>query len=78
MYNIFLLHCLQASSNFEFICYGYASCIIYISFYITIILLTYYYYYSGSKVNSAFHPSEVDKMSTRKFWELVVKSKLPP
>ena len=24
----------------------------------------------GSKVDSAFHPSEVDKMSTRKFWEL--------
>ena len=24
----------------------------------------------GSKVNSAFHPSEVDKMSTRNFWEL--------
>ena len=23
-----------------------------------------------SKVNSAFHPSEVDKMSTRNFWEL--------
>ena len=23
-----------------------------------------------SKVNSAFHPSEVDKMSTRDFWEL--------
>ena len=22
------------------------------------------------KVNSAFHPSEVDKMSTRNFWEL--------
>ena len=25
---------------------------------------------SGSKVDSAFHPSEVDKMSTRNFWEL--------
>ena len=24
----------------------------------------------GSYVDSAFHPSEVDKMSTRKFWEL--------
>ena len=24
----------------------------------------------GSKVESAFHPSEVGKMSTRKFWEL--------
>ena len=24
----------------------------------------------GSKVDSAFHPSEVDKMSTRNFWEL--------
>ena len=24
----------------------------------------------GSKVDSAFHPPEVDKMSTRKFWEL--------
>ena len=32
----------------------------------------------GSKVNSAFHPSKFDKMSTRNFWELVVKSKLPP
>ena len=31
----------------------------------------------GSKVNSAFHPSKVDKMSTRNFWELVVKRKLP-
>ena len=27
----------------------------------------------GSKVDSAFHPSEVDKMSTRNFWELSVK-----
>ena len=27
-------------------------------------------YVGGSKVNSAFHPSEVDKMSTRNFWEL--------
>ena len=25
---------------------------------------------SGSKVNSAFHPSEVNKMSTRNFWGL--------
>ena len=24
----------------------------------------------GSKVDSAFHPSEVDKMSTRNIWEL--------
>ena len=24
----------------------------------------------GSKVDSVFHPSEVDKMSTRNFWEL--------
>ena len=24
----------------------------------------------GSKVDSAFHPSKVDKMSTRSFWEL--------
>ena len=24
----------------------------------------------GSKVDSAFHPSEVGKMSTRSFWEL--------
>ena len=24
----------------------------------------------GSKVDSAFHPSEVDKVSTRNFWEL--------
>ena len=24
----------------------------------------------GSKVDSAFHPSEVDKVSTRTFWEL--------
>ena len=32
----------------------------------------------GSEVDSAFHPSEVGKMSTRNFWELVVKSKLPP
>ena len=24
----------------------------------------------GSKVNSAFHPSEVDQMGTRNFWEL--------
>ena len=33
---------------------------------------------SGSKVDSAFHPSEVGKMSTRNFWELSGKSKLPP
>ena len=32
----------------------------------------------SSKVDSAFHPSEVDKVSTRNFWGLVVKSKLPP
>ena len=25
---------------------------------------------SGSKVDSAFHPSDVDKMSTRNFWDL--------
>ena len=24
----------------------------------------------GSKVDSVFHPSEVDKLSTRNFWEL--------
>ena len=24
----------------------------------------------GSKVNLEFHPSEVDRMSTRSFWEL--------
>ena len=24
----------------------------------------------GSKVDSTFHPSEFDKMSTRNFWEL--------
>ena len=27
----------------------------------------------GSKDDSAFHPSEVNKMSTRNFWELSVK-----
>ena len=32
----------------------------------------------GSKVDSAFHPSEVDKMSTRNIWELSGKNKLPP
>ena len=32
----------------------------------------------GSKVDSAFHPSEVDKMSVRNSWELWVKSKLSP
>ena len=26
---------------------------------------------SGSKVNSSFHPSEVDEMRTRNFWELM-------
>ena len=25
---------------------------------------------SGTNVDSAFHPSEVDQMSTRNFWEL--------
>ena len=30
-------------------------------------------YVGGSKVNSAFHPSDVDKMSTRNFWELIGK-----
>ena len=28
----------------------------------------------GSKVDSAFHPSEVDKMSTRNLWELGAKN----
>ena len=32
----------------------------------------------GSKVDSAFHPSEVDKMSTRIYWELSGKNKLTP
>ena len=32
----------------------------------------------GSKMDSAFHPSEIDKVSTRNFGNLVVKSKLPP
>ena len=32
----------------------------------------------GPKVDSDFHPSEVDQMSTRNFWELVVESKMPP
>ena len=27
-------------------------------------------YKKGSKVDSAFHPPEVDRMSTRNFWEL--------
>ena len=27
---------------------------------------------AGSEVDSAFHPSEVDKISTRNFWELSV------
>ena len=51
------------------------------------ILQRYYCYYSGnygkvpcskplggSKVDSAFHPSEVDKMSTRNIWELSGKN----
>ena len=33
---------------------------------------------SGSKVDSAFHHCEVDKMSTKNFWELSGKSKMPP
>ena len=32
----------------------------------------------GSKVSSAFHPSEVDQISTRNSWESAVKSKLSP
>ena len=28
----------------------------------------------GSKVDSAFNPSEVDKISTRNFWELTGKN----
>ena len=32
----------------------------------------------GSKVSSAFHPSEVDQLSTRNSWELNVKSKMFP
>ena len=32
----------------------------------------------GSKVDSAFHPSGVDKMSTRNSGNLVVKGKLSP
>ena len=32
----------------------------------------------GSKVESDFHPSEVDKMSVRNFWELSVIKYLPP
>ena len=31
----------------------------------------------GSKVNSAFHPPEFNKMSTRNFWDLGGKKKLP-
>ena len=31
----------------------------------------------GSKIDSAFHPSEVDKVSTRISGNSVVKSKLP-
>ena len=30
----------------------------------------------GSKVDSAFHPSELDQMITRNFWNSVIKSKL--
>ena len=30
----------------------------------------------GSKVDSAFHSSKVDKMGTRNFWELSGKKKL--
>ena len=32
----------------------------------------------GSKVDSVFHPSEVDKMSSGNSGNLVIKSKLPP
>ena len=32
----------------------------------------------GSKVDSAFHPSKVDKMSTKNFWELSGKKKPIP
>ena len=32
----------------------------------------------GSKVDSAFHFSEVDEVTTRKYGELVVKTKLSP
>ena len=32
----------------------------------------------GCKVDSAFHPSKVDEMSTRNSWGLMVKSKLSP
>ena len=32
----------------------------------------------GSKVDSVFHQSKVDKVSTRNFWVLGLKSKLPP
>ena len=32
----------------------------------------------GSKADSVFHPTEVDKMSTRDFWELTGKNKLLP
>ena len=28
---------------------------------------------SGSKVNSVFHPSKVDEVSNRNFWELIGK-----
>ena len=31
-----------------------------------------------SKVDSAFHPSEVNQMSTRTSWRLVVQTKLSP
>ena len=30
----------------------------------------------GSKVNSDFHPSKVDQISTRNIWNSMVKSKL--
>ena len=33
----------------------------------------------GSKVDLAVHPSEVDKIRARNFWQIrVVKAKLPP
>ena len=32
----------------------------------------------SSKIDSAFHPSKVDEMSTTNSWGLVVKSKLSP
>ena len=33
---------------------------------------------SGSMVDSAFHPSEIDQMTTRNFWGLIIKNKLSP